>query len=107
MPILFAEDSSPMARGPAGRRVVGGGDDDMAAAAVGFWPWKRGSARSVSLQKLGPVRLAGWPSQQLGPAKVVMFFENLSLPALLLHPDIMENVDVLDVDVNKEELKGG
>jgi hypothetical protein len=31
-----------------------------------------------------------------------MFFENLSLPALLLHPDIMENVDV-----NKEELKGG
>jgi hypothetical protein len=63
MPILFAEDSRPMDRGPAGRRVVGGGDDDMAAAAaVGFWPWKRGSARSVSLQKLGPVRLAGWLS---------------------------------------------
>ena len=38
MPILFADDSSPSASGPAGRRFARDGDEDMAAAAArGFW----------------------------------------------------------------------
>ena len=54
MPILLAEDSSPSASGPRGRRLAGDGAEDMvaaAAAAVGFWgfvqddEWREESGR--------------------------------------------------------------